>query len=929
MKKLFILIALIQILLPAPMSAGGSSSGFQPHPDSKAVVEFGKARFTVLTPRLIRMEWSENARFEDRATLGVINREFPLPDFKVKQSASKLIIETSQMTLSYVGQEKFSSENILITFNMADSQGGVRKVTWFMGLDDSANLLGTSRTLDGCAGEKDRSLYDKSVISRDGWAVLDESIRHVFVPVDGDWEYWVGARPRGERQDLYFFAYGHDYISAIRDFTKLSGNIPLPPKYTFGYWWSRWWQYSDYELLDLADRFDEFNIPIDVMIVDMDWHETWTEIADNTPPRKEGEPAGRDEFGQKIGWSGYTWKKDFFPNPENFIADLHKRNIKTSLNLHFNNGIQPYEEPYERFVADYLSRTSDYDGPKGYVYDAPYKFKGNDYLVGKTGEKAPVPFRISQREWSDAFFKTIIRPLEEQGIDFWWLDWQQWKRSKYQWRLSTTFWLNHAFFHDKVRQTASQGIHAPRPMIYHRWGGIGSHRYPVGFSGDTYASWDVLAFLPYFTATASNVGFGYWGHDIGGFKPLKGQTECDAELYTRWLQYGVFTPIFKTHSRKSMVLDKRFWMFPDHFAIMKEAVRLRYDLSPYIYNAARQAYDTGISITRPLYYYWPEEDKAYDCKEEYMFGDDILATVISKPADAVTCLAERPMWFPEGTDWYDMSTGTMYKGGSDHLLLYTIDENPYFVKAGSVIPMAGHDIMDLQTQDNQIRLLVVPGNGDFTTSIYEDDGQTQAYTQEYAITQVTKNTTDKAVVVNVAPRKGKFAGMLPTRKVSLVLDGFLAPAKVTVNGIEIPYSRFAKQDAKEGKQVWGYDGKTLQTTITLSESSCYEGLVIECSYEKTSTSPVLNGKKGLARRVMALAPEAKILFATFNRRDYQLPSELLDVVSCSSRITEEPYKAEEYLEKMDIKAMVDNMNSWEKLSGNFKRKVTEQMKFER
>ena len=109
MKKLFILIALIQILLPAPMSAGGSSSGFQPHPDSQAVVEFGRARFTVLTPRLIRMEWSENARFEDRATLGVINREFPLPDFKVKQSASKLIIETSEMTLSYAGQEKFSS----------------------------------------------------------------------------------------------------------------------------------------------------------------------------------------------------------------------------------------------------------------------------------------------------------------------------------------------------------------------------------------------------------------------------------------------------------------------------------------------------------------------------------------------------------------------------------------------------------------------------------------------------------------------------------------------------------------------------------------------------------------------------------------------------------------------------------------------------
>lgn len=111
----------------------------------------------------------------------------------------------------------------------------------------------------------------------------------------------------------------------------------------------------------------------------------------------------------------------------------------------------------------------------------------------------------------------------------------------------------------------------------------------------------------------------------------KGVKESDPELYTRWLQSGVFTPIFKTHSTKDMNMEKRFWMFPDHFDAMREAIRLRYDLSPYIYTAARQAYDTGVSITRPLYYYWPEEDKAYESKEEFMFGDDILATTVCSP----------------------------------------------------------------------------------------------------------------------------------------------------------------------------------------------------------------------------------------------------------------------------------------------------------
>lgn len=107
-----------------------------------------------------------------------------------------------------------------------------------------------------------------------------------------------------------------------------------------------------------------------------------------------------------------------------------------------------------------------------------------------------------------------------------------------------------------VRQSENQGIYARRPMIYHRWGGIGSHRYQIGFSGDCYATWKVLGYLPYFTTTASNVGYGYWGHDIGGHMQPRGVSETDPELYTRWLQSGVFTPIYKTHSTKDLTMEK-------------------------------------------------------------------------------------------------------------------------------------------------------------------------------------------------------------------------------------------------------------------------------------------------------------------------------------------------------------------------------------
>ena len=911
-------------------ATASAESDFHPVADQKAQVVSGKARFTVLTSRLIRMEWSEDARFEDRATLGIINRDLDVPAFDVKASKGKVVIKTSDMTLTYMGQDKFSEQNLSVSFRMADpnAKKGVKTVTWRPGMDDSANLLGTCRTLDRCDGINTIDPFDKGVISRDGWAVIDESGRHLFVPVDGDWKYWAQVREEGNRQDLYFFGYGHDYMAALSDFTKVSGKIPLPPKYTFGYWWCRYWEYSDFELLDLSDHFTAYNIPMDVMIIDMDWHETWNELYRNTPPREEGGAKGRCEFDGRIGWTGFTWKKTLFPNPEQFLTELHQRGIKTSLNLHFNNGIQPYEEPYDRFVQDYISRTDDYDGPKGYVYtDEPYIFQGNRNSYAKAGQKAPVPFRMCQREWADAFFNSVIRPFERQGVDFWWLDWQQWLDSKYVDKLNNTFWLNYTFFNDKVRQTESMGPSAPRPMIYHRWGGIGSHRYQVGFSGDTYATWQALAYLPYFTATASNVGYGYWGHDIGGHMQPKGVKETDPELYTRWIQSGVFTPIFKTHSTKDTSMEKRFWVFPDHFDPMRQAVRLRYDLTPYIYTAARQAYDTGVSICRPLYYYWPEEDNAYEWKEEYMFGDDILATTVCQPADAVTGLAERTMWFPEGCDWYDVATGIMYKGGSEHTLLYTINENPYYVKAGAVIPMAGENINTLQVQDPELRLFVVPGFGESVAQIYEDDGATQSYGTEYAVTKVTKVADKGRVALTVTPREGSFKGMLADRKVSVVLEGHLAPKKVLVNGREVEYSRYAAYRTGGTEAVWGYDGYDFQVKIYLPLMPADQAVEIVCLFDESVENTLVQGQKGLVKRIMAITPEAKLKFAELKIKNFQIPSEFMSIAQCGSYVNEDPFNALKYTDAIDVKAMVDNFNVWEKLSADFKTKATAQTRF--
>ncbi len=773
MKKIKILLVLLAV------TAFGVTAFAENNPvaAAKAQVKVGNARFTVLTDRLIRMEWSENGRFEDNATLAIVNRDLPVPSFSTRKMGEGIQIKTKSVTLLYDGSGKFNELNLSVTFKMNG-----KDVTWRPGMDDSGNLMGTIRTLDGCEGfskiTKRDDEMDKGIISRDGWAIVDESDRHLLVADESDWGSWVAARPEGEVQDLYIFAYGHDYTAALSDFTKVAGKIPMPPKYVFGYWWSRYWAYSDSEFLALGNEFRDREIPIDIMVIDMDWHWTY--------PVSSRDFKNKDVFAQKLGWTGYSWNRDLFYDPASFLGEVHDLKLKTSLNLHPASGILVREDCYKDFVKDYLSRTDDYDGPEGYVYK-----KGDkkwDGTPAREGALASVPFRMSQREWADAYFNSVIGPLENQGVDFWWLDWQQWKESKYVKDLSVTFWLNHTFFYDKVRKNIGKDLsEASRPLIYHRWGGLGSHRYQLGFSGDTYIEWDVLKFLPWFTSTASNVGYGYWGHDIGGHYQKKGKEHLgtDPEMYTRWIQYGVFTPIFKTHSSNSALSERRFWAFPDHYEYMKDAVELRYALTPYIYDAARATYDTGVSMTRPLYYYYPEEEKAYTWNEEFFFGDNILATVICTPVDPKTGLSEREVWFPAGSDWYDMAHRKMMKGGSTRKLSYAIDENPWFVRAGSIIPMAHEGIQNLQDLSHEWRIYIAPGSGRSEYTRYEDDGESQAYDTAYATTLIRKNASGSKCTVTVEPRKGEYRNMPVERQLSIIFGGVKKhPASALVN--EVP-----------------------------------------------------------------------------------------------------------------------------------------------
>lgn len=841
-----------------------------PKTDAKAVVTSGNARFTVLTPQLIRMEWSADGQFEDRATLTFVNRETPVPEFKVRESKSKLTITTPALTLTYLKNGKFSDKNLKAVFTLNG-----KEVVWTPGMENPQNLLGTTRTLDGADGSKLKEPMEQGILSRAGWSLIDDSQRHVLTPDGSEWEEWVEARPEGDRQDLYLFAYGHDYKQALADYALVAGRAPMPPKYTLGYWWSRYWQYSDNEFVDLVNKLKSMDVPIDVLIVDMDWHETWGLRKSNSP---------KDEYGQRIGWTGYTWQKELFPSPANFLKWTENEELKVALNLHPASGIQPYEAVYDDFTKEY----------------------------GWSEKGKSVPFKIDERKWADAYFKTVLEPMERDGVDFWWLDWQQWKESKYTPGLSNTFWLNHTFFNHAERQ--NPGL---RPFIYHRWGGLGSHRYPLAFSGDTYATWPMLAYLPYFTATASNVNYGWWGHDIGGHMFHKTQKATDPELYTRWLQYGVFTPIFKTHSTKDPRIERCIWCFPDHMFLMRDAIRLRYTLAPYIYNAARENYDTGVGMCRPMYYDYPESDKAYETPEQFMFGNDILATTITQPVDSITGLAPRTIWFPEGA-WFDCATGSMYEGGRTEELHYTLAENPHYAKAGSIIPMNPATVKNLQQPCDTLVLTFIPG-GDGQLRHYEDDGMSQQYKTNYAVTTVSKKQEGNTVRVRISPREGSFAGASDNRSYELRFPAVFPPKSVKVNGKELAYSRFPKAGE------WTYDGYTLAPVIYTGTTACDAPVEIELAFDDYATAHQadLYGMSGVFKRCLDLTVEFKTEQGAHSEPYLMLPEEYLRVSQCPNFILEEPFRIAEFIGAYakNKAALFEKTDSMTIIGDNFKQRL--------
>ncbi len=723
-----------------------------PKADAENILFWHSYRISVLGDRLFRMERSENGKFRDCATQAVWFRNMPKQEFAFLDQGEIAYVITPACTLIL----SKARGQVCVELN------GRRVLA-----DNADNLLGTYRTLDNCNGDvrfapwikgdkPTKIRLENGVCSKSGVAVFADN--SLSLGDDGQVK-----NERADGTDEYIFAFGDDYRGAVRALYQITGMPPLVPRFALGNWWSRYHVYTDKEYLQLLNGFEEREIPLSVATVDMDWHysdehamKKRLSALKRYSPEYVGTPA------VNVGWTGYSWNEELFPDPVDFLQKVKAKGLKVTLNLHPSDGVRFWETAYSKMA---------------------------NAVGADAATERVIPFSFTSDLFINAYFDVLHAPLEKQGVDFWWMDWQQpnipWLDAGRDEKTESVkkgqaqgadkdydpLWaLNHYHYLDNAKNGKT-------PLILSRYAGVGSHRYPLGFSGDTEISWATLAYLPYFTATASNVGYTWWSHDIGGHN----LGEKNDELYLRHIQYGVFSPVNRLHCSCEETVTKEPWYYGAQGWIAQEFLRFRHKLVPYLYTAAYRTHKDGIALIEPLYYEW-KTPQAYAYKTEYLFGGELCIAPVTSRTNA-DGYARVNAWLPQGI-WTDIFTGDEYaigEGGKELVLLRGSESIPVLIKSGGILPLAldkGNGCLN----PKHLEIWSYLGKGEYT--LYEDGKEKQkngelltSFVADYTKSKGTGTQSlqiiargDKSVIPDKRVISVRFKN-LPKAKIRLFVDG--------------------------------------------------------------------------------------------------------------------------------------------------------------
>ena len=687
-------------------------------PNKNNIIQGEKYRFTVLTPRLIRMEYSETGEFEDRLTTLVINRKTDKVDFKLKENKKYIEITTSYFRLTYQKNKPFYSGKIDTMKNLKVELLNTDRI-WYYGHPEIRNYGAPSNSLDDSKG---KLKLKKGLYSVDGFASINDSSDIVTE------DFKIIKRDK-DVIDIYLFMYLKDFAQCLKDYYLITGSPSLIPRYALGNWWSKNEEYNDILLKDLIDDFKSKEIPLSILLLDKKWH--------------------LNEYKNKKYDSGFTWNRTLFSNPNKMIDYLHKNGIRLGLNINPLEGILPYEDSYE-----ILSRTLE---------------KKDDILL----------FNVLDDKVIELYFEILIHPLDNMGVDFFWID------------CDTKNENNNAIL-DYYHENDMKRDYKRRPMLLSRNVTEAPHRYPVLYSGKTIVSWDTLRMIPFYNSSASNIGVSYWAHDIGGY--YKG-TE-DNELYTRYVQLGVFSPILKFGADEGKYYKREPWKWSiKTYSIVKNYLQLRHRLIPYLYAEAYKYHKYGMPMVMPIYYKFPEMYDDINYRNGYYFGTELFISPIVNKKDYIMNRSIHKFFLPDGM-WYDFVTGKKFPGGKNYISFFKEEDYPVFAKAGSIITLGNNENINDTTPPKDMEIQIFPGRSN-TYHLYEDDGVSDLYKKNYyLLTEIDYNYMPNNYTVIIRPIDGK-KGIVPdNRNYRLVFRNTKRANDVLVyfNNEKLDYNSYVKDN---------------------------------------------------------------------------------------------------------------------------------------